>query len=309
VTGNEPWTADRPLDAEGAKRAVESAVPELAPVETRLLGSGWDFDAYEVNERWVFRFPRRAAEQDRLRKDLVVLGWLGKELDAPIPRYRWGLLSADAFPHVFSGYEKLLGTQAIEFDAPSLDVAAVGGWLGDFYRRLHALRPSAALVEAAGLSQRRVTPREHREHLGKYLPGYLAYAAEEVAKRAQRFFEDEAFIPAPYAGPLRLVHDDLHAEHLLLDSRDPARVTGLLDWSDVALSDPAHDFATIFPWGGEPLLEAMLQGYGGADPELAARARYDGLWLALQDWSYWRKIGKAAWCARVERVLDDALPH
>ena len=53
----------------------------------------------------------------------------------------------------------------------------------------------------------------------------------------------------------------------------------------------------------------MLQGYGDADPDLAARARYDGLWLALQDWSYWRRIGKTVWSARVERVLDDALPH
>ena len=309
MTGNEPWTADRPLDAEGARRAVEAAVPELAPAETRLLGSGWDFDAYEVNARWVFRFPRRTAEQDRLRKDLALLGWLGNALDAPMPRYRWGLLSADAFPYVFSGYEKLLGTQAIEFDAPALDARAIGGWLGRFYRSLHALRPSAALVAKAGLSQRRVTPREHKEQLGKYLSGFLAHAADDLGGRAERFFEDGLSIPAPYEGPLRLVHDDLHAEHLLLDPTDPARVTGLLDWSDVALSDPAHDFATIFPWGGEPLLEAMLQGYGDADPDLAARARYDGLWLALQDWSYWRRIGKTVWSARVERVLDDALPH
>ena len=59
MTVGEPWAADRPFDAEGAKRAIQSALPELGSVDARLLGSGWDFDAFEVNQQWVFRFPAR----------------------------------------------------------------------------------------------------------------------------------------------------------------------------------------------------------------------------------------------------------
>lgn len=305
----EPWAADRPFDAEGAKHAVESALPELGSVDVQLLGSGWDFDAFEVNQHWVFRFPRREIVQARLRKDLALLDWLADHLSAPLPRYEWGELTAPSFPYVFSGYQKLMGVQAIEVHLRAVEYEQLGRWLGRFLQRLHALKPPEALLEKAGLKTGITTSHGCEERLREYLMRLSARVGEPLAMRAQRFFRDGGCVPLPYEGPLALVHEDCHAGHLLLDPDAPGRVTGILDWSDVWFSDPAQDFARIFSWGGDQLLEPMLRGYGAAEPEFHRRARYIGLWLTLKEWAYFDKTGKVAWATHVQTTLEEALPH
>src|SRR5690606_28759782 len=53
-----------------------------------------------------------------------------------------------------------------------------------------------------------------------------------------------------------IVHNDFAAEHLLFDS--PSRtITGVIDWSDVAIGDPAFDFAGLFHWGGDAFARAV----------------------------------------------------
>ena len=284
--------ADRHLDTEGAKRAVESALPGLGSVEARWLGSGLDFDAFEVNQRWVFRFPCREQVEARLRKDLVLLGWLANRLPAPLPRYAWGELTSPFFPYVFSGYEKLTGVPASEFDARAVKCGQLGLWLGRFLHRLHVLKPPEALIKEAALKTGVTTTHGCEEQLRAYLTPLAARAGEALATRAQKFFRDQQGVQLPYQGPLALVHEDCHAEHLLLDPDAPERVTGLLDWSDVWFSDPAQDFARLFAWGGDRLLEAMLQAYGTAAPGFGRRARYIGLWLALKDLADFDRAGK-----------------
>ena len=87
-----PWTADRELDAEGAAGAIHEAVPALAGCAVERLGSGWDFDTFQADGTWAFRFPRREGVQAWLLKDLLVLPWVVDRVDLPVPRYAWGAL-------------------------------------------------------------------------------------------------------------------------------------------------------------------------------------------------------------------------
>ena len=71
-----------------------------------------------------------------------------------------------------------------------------------------------------------------------------------------------------------LVHNDLAAEHILVDEAAQT-VTGIIDWSDIAVSDPALDFAGMFHWGGQAFSDAVLSAYEGAiDDRLVSRARF-----------------------------------
>lgn len=304
----QPWTADRELTVDAAAAAVHHAVPGLAGARVRLLGSGWDFDAYEVDGRWVFRFPRRAGEQDRLRRDLAVLPWIAKRLDVPIPRYAWGELRAPSFPYIFSGYEKLPGVIAAAVDPVSVDLDALGHWLGRFFRALHALEPPATVVAGGGLDRARMDAGALRDRMRKHLEPFEREIGGAMARRARRFFEDDTLLPPPYAGPLRLVHDDLHAEHLLLDPAAGHAVVGLLDWSDVVLADPAREFGAIYSWGGEAMLHAMLRAYDSDDESLEVRARHFGLCTAFTDWDWWVNEGNALCVDRALAVLEEALP-
>ena len=65
-------------------------------------------------------------------------------------------------------------------------------------------------------------------------------AAHRAAVRA---FLDEPPLAAAPRGHLVLCHDDLGAEHVLVD--DDGTVTGVIDWSDAAVADPAGDLGRI----------------------------------------------------------------
>ena len=46
-----------PLDHALARSLIGEQFPALPADRAELLGSGWDFDAFAVADRWVFRFP------------------------------------------------------------------------------------------------------------------------------------------------------------------------------------------------------------------------------------------------------------
>jgi aminoglycoside phosphotransferase (APT) family kinase protein len=72
------------------------------------------------------------------------------------------------------------------------------------------------------------------------------------------YFEKERH-PAHCASPV-LVHRDLAAEHILLNERT-GKLSGIIDWSDISISDPAVDLAGAYHWGGEQFVHALLSVY------------------------------------------------
>jgi aminoglycoside phosphotransferase (APT) family kinase protein len=67
-------------------------------------------------------------------------------------------------------------------------------------------------------------------------------------------------------------HNDLGAEHVLVNA-EANDVTGIIDWTDVAIADPARDLALVFRDLGPGAFELTLAHYGGSledvDRELA----------------------------------------
>ncbi|MBO2453038.1 aminoglycoside phosphotransferase family protein [Actinomadura barringtoniae] len=74
--------------------------------------------------------------------------------------------------------------------------------------------------------------------------------------------------------PPVLLHNDLKGEHLLVD--EAGRVSGVLDWTDAAVGDPAEDVAGLAISVGAEAAARVAAAYG---PEVVAR----GLFLARCD--------------------------
>jgi aminoglycoside phosphotransferase (APT) family kinase protein len=53
---------------------------------------------------------------------------------------------------------------------------------------------------------------------------------------------------------------DLEDEHVLLD--ESGRISGIIDWGDSGLSDPATDFRGLYAWLGENFVRDVLAHYG-----------------------------------------------
>ncbi|HVG62302.1 MAG TPA: phosphotransferase, partial [Hyalangium sp.] len=89
-----------------------------------------------------------------------------------------------------------------------------------------------------------------------------------------------------------LVHGDLHFRHLLLEERQ--QLSGIIDWGDLHLGDPAVDlqlYWSLLPREGRA---AFLAEYGPVSPDSLLRARVVAVFLAASLASYGHHEGLTA---------------
>jgi aminoglycoside phosphotransferase (APT) family kinase protein len=95
--------------------------------------------------------------------------------------------------------------------------------------------------------------------------------------------------PPRAAGTSVLSHNDLGIEHILVTADGTPSVTGVIDWDDAAVCDPAYDFGLILRDLGPSALDTALAAYvargGGAD-EIVPRSYFYARCKLLEDLAF-----------------------
>ncbi|MFE3190321.1 phosphotransferase [Nocardia sp. NPDC059240] len=222
--------------------------------------NGWDSSATLVDERWVERRPRRAEVEAQLLRETRLLPWLAPRLPLPVP-----------IPVVVSESPLVVRHPLIPGEPIEDYTPDNGDAIGRFLRALHDTPPAAALE--LGLPDADHTRRERtwavdrcRREVLPLLPDSLAAAAAELLERILQAPADT------------VVHADLGPEHVLAES---GRVSGIIDFGDAQLGDPAIDFAWVLFGAPSEFGEAVARAYGGVTPDVRARAES---WHRLGPW-------------------------
>lgn len=258
--GEHPWSADRELDLPQVRSAIRSQFEDIPAARVSPMGSGWDNDVFLVDEEWVFRFPRRRDVAANIERE-VVASSLARDglarLDIGVPDIRRIGRPTDAFPYPFSGYRKLPGAAAP--DLPDLDSGAIGlgAQIGRLLSQLHRVSPGR--VHRAALDVDDDGPREWYEEAVGIVEDLVAREGRPLRPYV-RWLRDHASAPPAYEGPPVFLHNDLCPDHVLIDPEDQ-RVTGLLDFGDAAVGDPALDFVMLPAWLGPAGARAALDRY------------------------------------------------
>ena len=79
------WAPEIRVDEPLARRLIREQFPEVEGRSFQLLGEGWDTTVYLVDERWTFRFPRKAMVIPGFRNEIAHLPTLAPLLPLPIP--------------------------------------------------------------------------------------------------------------------------------------------------------------------------------------------------------------------------------
>ncbi len=252
-----------------------------------LLDEGWDFQVFEVDQRWLFRFPKRESGVAKLNMERKLLSSLGEWVSLPVPNYEYFCESHESFSRPFGGYRKLPG---VGVDTSKMvDRREVARQLGVFLARLHTYPVDKA--REAGVPEARDLVAHWRGKSCEQLQGLDGLNVNLGLLR--RYLENET--PVPFEGAASLVHSDLWALHILVDSRS-GRVSGIIDWGDTVIGDPAIDFACLYTWYGESWLENVLAHYTGKlDAEVISRSRYLATCLAIHNITLGRDLGRIQW--------------
>jgi aminoglycoside 2''-phosphotransferase len=253
---------------------VGAQFPELRPVRATYLGEGYDSRAFDVNGHLVFRFPKRVDVERQLAVESRVLPFLAVGTPVPIPSFSFQGVPSSRFPRHFVGYTRLTGVPGIDVTPTQTELLRLAPVLGDFLSFLHSFPASTAEQLDVPAYPSDVLIGEVRAEALRDL-GVVRQVDPNAPEAKWRAFleagleSDDASSPRP-----TFVHGDLAAEHILVDPMTH-QVTGIIDWSEISISDPAIDFAGIFHWGGVDFMNAALSHYRRPiDAGLPDRARF-----------------------------------
>ena len=283
------------LTAESAKDIITAAFPRFRGMQVELLDEGWDFQVFEVDAEWLFRFPKREESATKLSMECRLLPDLADWVSLPIPRHEYCAELHESLDWPFARYKKLPGIAGDV--SKSVDQHRVARQLGLFLTRLHAYPVDKA--REAGVPERSDLVAHWRNKSREQLNRIVDLNVDPSNLR--RYLEND--VPLSFEGASRLVHNDLWAEHILVDPRSGS-VSGIIDWGDAAISDPAVDFAGLYTWYGEKWLEHVLAYYSRTpDTEIISRSRYLATCLAIHNITLGQDLGRSQWIKAGQEAL------
>lgn len=207
------------------------------------LGAGVDHRAWQADTEdgiWVIREP--AADGDlgdpavevRLTQAVRAAGvrWAPEiRALAPLPGQPTGVTA-----HRFVPGRSLLDVLAAR-DVAERELVRLGRLLGTFVRDVGELAPEglALPVDRPDPADWLATTAESLGAVRARLDGQLVAAVNHFLSTPPPRF--------PATDALTVAHNDLGAEHVLVDGA--LGITGIIDWSDAAVTDPAHDLGCV----------------------------------------------------------------
>ncbi len=273
------WKKDRDLTPETVSALLEDQFPELSPISAKYLDEGWNCEVFRVNQKLVFRFPKRKEAEESFEKERVLLPEISRQLGVQVPILKWQGQASRHFRYRFFGCEMLEGVTALEMESKTVDASQLGKFLDSLHK-----------IELKPEHQQLLTRYEGQEALGdkaknylKELPKHQARLPKQLYQNLLGFLKSFKEIPEPKA-PERLIHADWYREHMIYQGNN---LTGVIDWGAMEMRNPANDFAGIFHWLGEKGVRSALRSYNGpVDEKALPWIRQRAFFRALEDLVY-----------------------
>jgi aminoglycoside phosphotransferase (APT) family kinase protein len=280
-----------PDRVEAVRQLVAAHLPGGRVGSVVPVGEGTDHLAYEVDGELIVRWSKeadvaaRAAGVDREARLLAAVAAISP-LPVPEPSFtvpERGVLA----------YRKLPGLPLLELPRPRWPAhgGSVAATLGELLTALHAA-PVEDLTALVDLDDQPLA--DWRREAAQT----CATVAGEVPAAHRRSVA--AFLEAPPPAddwtPV-FSHNDLGIEHVLVDPGTWA-VTGVIDWSDAAIVDPAVDFGLVYRDLGPAAVRAAMGRYRTEVNDLdtlAERAVFYARCSVFEDLAYGIRTGRDAY--------------
>ncbi len=225
----------------------------------------------------AFRFLNDVADTGlSLPRERTVLSAIRREINSiPVPDYTFIPSASD-----FAGYKAIQGTRLSPWRfsrLPRFRRAEAASRLGVFLNELHSYPVSEARSVGVVDGDRSLFYRSEAKKV-------FADRADELEPEVRDVFGswiersesiDHAFVPV-------LAHNDLWYKHIYHDPSS-GKLTGIIDWGDIEITDPAKDFYGFWVYG-EVFVDEVLSHYDRADLNLKDRS-FEHFWgIAIQAW-------------------------
>ncbi len=222
-------------DENTVRAVLIDELPDLDIDTVVLITAGWDNLVADINDEWIFRFPRVEEFLQTLEREQLLLKYLQNRVSLPVPLYKYiGLRTA------FVGYRKIFGEALNEKVYLSYSVGIrqkIADSLALFLTQFHH---AVSVEDALELGYKEYhLPLQWIEH--NLFGTFPSNEIERIIGEALLYTKQN---PCSTKN-LVLLHNDLHGGNLAFDVKT-AQVTGIFDFSDAAIGDYSVEFGKLF---------------------------------------------------------------
>lgn len=278
---------------DAVRQVIERHFPDRRTHPVRPLGAGLENAAFEVGGDLVVRFRTDADEAHEIEREGRLLRWVAGRSPLPVPVPLLALAEEGCLV-----YGKLPGRPLIDWPASQRGqwAGSVGATLGGFLAALHST-PHDDVGDLVPVDDTGPT---------EWLDEVRQLADEIPARHRTAVCRFLAARPPDPTDRLTFSHNDLGIEHVLVDPR-VGRVTGILDWSDAAVCDPARDFGLVLRDLGPDALGSALASYGDLPsdvPRLQRRIGFLARCALLEDFAHGLQSDAEPYVAKSLRGME-----
>ena len=224
--------------------------------EVEYVGEGMDNIVFRAKHDYLFRFAKDAGTSMQNEKEIQLLSTLQKALSLRIPNVEYAALQPNGF--YFFGYKEVKGmpltNQIIAAMEPKTKEDTVQT-LATFLQELRRFPAEEALD--VGIAERNL-----KKFVGdtwdKYVANFTSHFSGQEQKRLSTTFEEYLSDENNFKYSPCLVHADLGPEHILFDDKAQT-ISGVIDWSDMVVTDPAFEMQDLYQNFGEDFTRDILQ--------------------------------------------------
>ena len=217
---------------------------------SKLHDHGDDFLVIEVNDEWMFRFPRNEITSRTFMIEKVFLSRFTPISPLPVPDY---LYEGDGF----GGYRKIRGsllTTDVFGNLSRRIKDRIAQQLGQFLSVVHKF----PVDEAARIGVTESWGGFHQQAVRRFREDVAPWLSPPARRNGLAIIEDmlaETF-------KSHVIHGDFAFEDHVFYNESTQQLCGVIDFADVTIDDPAHDFQNIVEYGGETFFQAVMEHYG-----------------------------------------------
>lgn len=276
------------MEIQKAKEIINTKFPDLYIQKIRKFGEGMDTFTFEVNEDYVFRFPKHEEGASNLLSEINYLPnitKLGFDIEIPIPLY-----ISKEYP--LYAHKKITGSCVGTMDLSDKERINLAKSFATFLKTLH--KAPKEEVQSWGLEvagDERINPQYCLNNIEASVKKLSSYIDINILKELLHFARN---FPLNLKSTDRcLIHGDLYPRHIILNSNK--NLYGIIDWGDLDLANPAIDLQIVymlFPTEGQ---NQFFASYGNISYEVMMFAKLRAVQCILYMMSHGYEINDKTW--------------
>lgn len=241
------------FDSETVQKVISTDFPDLKIESVRLIDNGWDNLVAEVNDRFIFRFPKGDVEygpEKNFEREIKILEFLQDKITLAIPK-----ITFIGRTFTYMGYEKIPGYDLILEILSSLNSEEREKLIFDLANFLKEIHSTVSVEQAKEFGFPEEILPSYTELVKKLFFKIKDHDSLELIKDTCDEFDSIIVKPSE----LVFLFNDLHNENMAFDT-EKKRLNGIFDFGDLAIGDISADFYPLSCLGSY-FMKAVMEKY------------------------------------------------